>query len=119
MDGGAGEGGAGFGEFCADLLDLGVERDGRAVGADEGAVVLLLAVEGGAPLPVADGVGAVADGLPGHGAGFAFIEGVVDGRPVDEAGLGLHDPEVFAEEAAGEVVGGAVVDRASRWPVPT
>ena len=30
--------------------------------------------------------------------------------PVDEAGLSFHDPEIFAEEAAGEVVGGAVVD---------
>ena len=69
---------------------------------------LFLAVEGGAPLPVGDGVGAVADVVPGHGADLAFVERVIDGGPVDEAGLGLHDPEVFAQEAAGEVVGGAV-----------
>ncbi len=30
------------------------------------------------------------------------------GRPVDAAGLGFHDPEVLAVEAAGKIVGGAV-----------
>ena len=110
VDGGAGEGGAGLGELGAELRDFGVEGNGGAVGADEGAVVFLLAVEGGAPLPVGDGVGAVADVVPGHGADVALVEGVVVDVPVDEAGLGFHDPEVLAEEAAGEVVGGAVGD---------
>jgi len=52
----------------------------------------------------------VADVVPGHGADFTFVERIVVWGPVDEAGLGFHDPEVFAEEAAGEVVGGAVVN---------
>ena len=73
-------------------------------------MVFLLAVEVGAPLPVGDGVGTVANVMPGHRADAALVEGVVVGVPVDEAGLGFHDPEIFAEEAAGEVVGGAVVD---------
>ncbi len=110
LDGGSGEDGAGLGELSSYLRYFGVEGDGVAVGSDQCAVVLLLAVEGGAPLPVGDGVGTVADVVPGHGADAAFVEGVVVGRPVDGAGLGLHDPEVFAEEAAGEVVGGAVGD---------
>ena len=37
---GSGERGAGFGEVFAELCDFGVERDGRAVGTDEGAVVV-------------------------------------------------------------------------------
>jgi hypothetical protein len=108
VDGGAVERGAGFGELFAYVGDLGVDGSGCAVGSDEGSVELLLAVEGGAPLPVADGVSAVADVVPCHGADLALVERGVDGLPVDEAGLSLHDPEIFSQEAASEVVGGSV-----------
>ena len=115
---GAGEGGAGFREFVADLLHFGVDGDGLAVGADEGAVVLLLAVEGGAPLPVLDGVGAVADGLPGHGADLALVEGVLIGRQLTKPGCGLHDPEVFALVAADKVVARRRCRPGRSWPLP-
>ena len=77
---------------------------------DENAVVLLLAVGSAAPLPVLDGFGAVADGLPCHIADLAFEQGRVGLTPVDEGGFGFHDPEIFLLISAGEVVGGAVRD---------
>ncbi len=46
-------------------------------------------------------------GVPGHGSRFTLIENVVGLRPVDVAGLGFHDPEVFALKATGQVVTGA------------
>src|ERR1700751_5446407 len=50
----------------------------------------------------------MSDGVPSHGAHFALIQRVVHRGPVDEAGLGLDDPEILALEAAGEVMGGAL-----------
>ena len=88
--------------------DLGVDGQRRAVGTDESAVVLLLAVERVAPLPIEHGVGAVADGLPGHGAGFAGIERGIHRRPVHRAGLGFHHPEILALPAARKVVHGGI-----------
>ena len=108
MDGGPGERGACLGELRTDLCDLGIERDGGAIRAEQGAVVLLLAVEGAAPLPVLHRLRAVADGVPGHGTDLPFVEHVVVGGPIDHAGLRFHDPEVFALEAAGKVVRCAV-----------
>ena len=74
-------------------------------------MILLLAVQRAAPLPVTHGVGAVADGLPRHRADFALVESVVDLRPVHEAGLRLHHPEVLSLEPAGQVMGSAIADR--------
>ena len=68
-------------------------------------MVFLLAVEVAAPLPVADGVGAVADVLPRQGTRFTFIQIVVDGCPVHMAGLRFHDPEILLLEAACQVIG--------------
>ena len=90
------------------LLDFVIDGNGRAVGADENAVVFLLAVGSAAPLPVLDGISTVADGLPGHVADLAFEQRRVGTAPVDEGGLGFHHPEIFVLVAAGEVVGGAV-----------
>ena len=71
MGRGAGERGAGEFEVAAKLRDLRVDGQRLAVGADDGAVVLLLPVERAAPLPVEDRVGAVADGLPRERARLA------------------------------------------------
>src|SRR6185437_9239253 len=56
-------------------------------------------------------VGAVSDRLPRHGAHLAFVERVIDGRPVDEARLRLHDPVVPPLPAAHEVAERAVAIR--------
>src|SRR5262249_6494668 len=76
---------------------------------DEDAVILLLSSGCRAPLPVLDGVGTVADGLPCQIALLALFKRRVGGTPVDEGGLGFHDPKIFLLEAAGEVVASSVV----------
>ena len=80
-------------------------------------MILLLAVERAAPLPVEHRIGAVTDRLPGHGARLAAIERGVHRRPVDRAGLRLHHPEVGALPAAHQVVHGAVA-RGVQMPLP-
>ena len=94
-----------FGELLADLLRFRIQGHWRAVRSHQRAVVFLLAIQRAAPLPVADGVRAVSDGVPGHRPYFSFVQRVVDRRPVHRAGLGLHDPEILAFESAGQVVG--------------
>ena len=101
----------GLRELLADLRDLGVDRDRSSVCTDQGAVHLFLPIQIGAPLPIAHRVGAVADIVPCHGAHLALVENGVDRRPVDEARLRLHDPEVLAQEASRQVVGGTVAVR--------
>ena len=101
---GAGELCADGGEIAAELSNFVVERDGRAVGADERAVILLLSIERAAPLPIADFIGAVADVLPGHGADFAAIQKIIVARPVHGAGLRFDHPEIALLESAREIV---------------
>src|SRR5208283_1523722 len=103
------EKGTRFCEFLADLGDLCEKWNRSAIRTEKRAVILLLAVQGAAPLPVADGVRTVANGVPGHGTDFALIEGVVDARPVHGAGLRFHHPEILLLEAARQVVGEAVL----------
>src|ERR1700722_18788228 len=50
----------------------------------------------------------MADGLPGHSAGFAGIERVVDWSPVHRTGLRLHHPEVLTFPTSREVMHSAV-----------
>ena len=95
-------------EFAADAANFVVDRKRRAIGADERAVVLLLAVEGVAPLPIEHCIRTVTNSLPGHSAGFAGIERVVDWSPVHRTGLRLHHPEVLTFPTSHEVMHGAV-----------
>src|SRR5208283_1029925 len=94
------ENGTRFCEFPADLGDLCEKWNGSAIGPEERAVILLLAVQGAAPLLITNRVRTVANGVPGHGTDFTLIEGVVDTRPVHGAGLRFHHPEILLLEAA-------------------
>jgi len=91
------------------LTDLVEEGHGSAVGANEDTVNFFLSVERAAPLPIANVIGAVADGLPSHGTSFAAIQEVVEGGPIHRAGLGLDHPEILALEAARQVMGKTVL----------
>ena len=102
--GGAGERGSRRREFGAGLLHFGVDRNRCAVGAQQGAVILLLAVQRTAPLPIQHGVRAVPDCLPGHLAGLTRIECAIHRPPVDVGWLSLHQPEVALLVAAHQVV---------------
>src|SRR6476646_9312495 len=71
-------------------------------------VILLLAIQRAAPLPVTDHVCTVSHGVPGHCPDFSFVQGVVDWGPVYRSRLGLHDPKVLAFKPASQIVGKAV-----------
>src|ERR1700722_10940514 len=71
-------------------------------------MVLFLAIERVAPLPIEHRVRTVAHGLPGHGTSFAGIERRVYRSPVDRARLSLHHPEILTLPSAREVMHGAV-----------
>ncbi len=60
-------------EFLAERSDFFIHRNGLAVRADEDSVILLLSVERAAPLPVADVIRTMRDGLPGTRANFALV----------------------------------------------
>ncbi len=92
-------------------LDLGVDRHGQAVRAEQRAVILLLPVRRRAPLPVEDRVGAMADGLPRHLARDSRRQRRVHRPPVHEGRLRLHHPEVLLLVAAHQVMQCAVQRR--------
>src|SRR6185312_9523284 len=98
-----------FREFATDLRYFLIQRHRCAICPDDRTVILLLPVECAAPLPIADGVGTVADVVPRHGANLAFVERGVYVRPVDRTGLRFHHPEVLALEAARKVVSRAIL----------
>ena len=65
---GAAESRAGEIEIVTELLDLVVDGERCAIGADDGPMVLFLSIEGIPPLPVKNRVGAMAYSLPGQSA---------------------------------------------------